>query len=322
MEYTGKELYKGRFRILRKIGEGGSSRAYEAYDDLTGKNVTVKLQKEGSEALVAADAAEAFVLKDLDHPAIPKVVAAFEDSIILDFFPGNTLQKALASNGYFSEKQGLLLGEEILDVLEYLHSRPQPVIYRDLKPANIILTPSGHIALIDFGAARIYDGCEKADTANLGTRGYAAPEQYGSLGQTDKRTDIYCFGITLKTILGPNASPETKEIIFGCTRPDRQERFSDCSEIKTALLNARKKRRIRKAKAVMGTAFGAAALSLALTLGITGYAQIRDAAREDARLRMPAVRERLGNAGVRLQTVLGNDAVIRGRLLITEILEK
>lgn len=102
------------------------------------------------------------------------------------------------------------MGKQLCDVLGYLHTRTPAIIYRDMKPANVMLRPNGSITLIDFGIAREFKETNLADTTCLGTRGYAAPEQFGGMGQTDARTDIYCLGVTLYNLvtnLNPAESP-------------------------------------------------------------------------------------------------------------------
>ncbi len=329
-----ESLYRDRYRILRKLGEGGSSVVYMGHDMETGKAVTVKVLKEG--VLSCGDTKKAVeeetaLLQKLDHPAIPKVVAVYENAFVLEHVHGNSLEKVLKAKGALPEKTAVQMGKEILKVLSYLHGLKSPVIYRDLKPANIIVKPDGHVALIDFGAAREYSPGVGADTLNLGTCGFAAPEQYGSLGQTDVRTDIYCFGRTMLQMLAGSekagsksrgkagrpvtarpVSPELKKILEKCTRPDRDDRFGSCREIDRAL--ARYPRAVAIRRLLMGAkaAIIAAVLSLGVTAAVNHYDTVRSYAAEDARQRIPAVKERLGNAGIRIRNAINerdNNAV-------------
>lgn len=303
-----ESLYRDRYRILRKLGEGGSSVVYMGHDMESGKAVTVKVLKEGiytGTDMVKAVEEETALLQRLDHTAIPKVVAVYEDAFVLEHVYGNSLEKVLKAKGRLSEKETVRVGREILSILAYLHGRKIPVIYRDLKPANIIVKPDGHVALIDFGAAREYIRGGGADTLNLGTCGFAAPEQYGSLGQTDVRTDIYCFGRTMMQMLSArNTSPELMSILEKCTRPDRDDRFGSCKDIDRALL--RYPRAVAVRRLVMGAkaAVIAAVLALGVTAVVNHYDTIRSYAAEDAKQRIPAVKERLGNAGIRIRAVL------------------
>ena len=225
-------IYKDRYRLLRKLGEGGSSSAYMAQDMSTGGLVTVKKIKRDT---YGGREREMEMLSMLEHPAIPKLLATFEDAIVIEYIPGNSLDKYINYKKGLSEKEAVLIALEVLEILSYLHGLEKPVIYRDLKPSNIIIKPDGHVALIDFGAARVYDTKANEDRLNLGTSGFAAPEQYGKHGQTDHRTDIFCFGKTLNQILRYVPSKELMEVINKCIREKREERYGSCKEVIAAL---------------------------------------------------------------------------------------
>ncbi|MBE5826378.1 MAG: serine/threonine protein kinase [Butyrivibrio sp.] len=324
-----ESLYRDRYRILRKLGEGGSSMVYMGCDMESGKAVTVKVFKEG--VLNGADIKNAVMeetalLQRLDHPDIPKVLAVYEDAFVLEHVHGNSLDKVLKAKGALPEKTAVQMGKELLKILTYLHGRKNPVIYRDLKPANIIVKPDGHVALIDFGAAREYCPGVGADTLNLGTCGYAAPEQYGSLGQTDVRTDIYCFGRTLMQMMAggekagsknegnaikagrpKTVSPELRKILEKCTRPDRDDRFGSCREIGKALEGYPRAVAVRRLIQGVKAALIAAVLALGVTAAVSHYDTVRSYAAEDAKQRIPAVKERLGNAGLRIRAMLDEE---------------
>ncbi len=300
-------LYRGRYRILRKLGEGGSSVVYMAFDDRAKEPVTIKKVKKTAKA---ADTSrellenEAAILGELKNEAIPRLKAVYEDAAVIEYIPGNSLEKVLAGKGRLGEKEAVRIAGEILKVLAFLHGLECPVIYRDLKPSNIMLRPDGHISLIDFGTARKMERGGSADTLNLGTGGFAAPEQYGSLGQTDPRTDIYCFGRTLLMLVGGKCSRELMEVIEKCTMPDREDRFNSCAEVEEALkrypLRAFAGNAWRGVRLAAGSAFMAAVISFA----VLHYEAVRSYAADDARDRMPAVQERLGIAGERLREIL------------------
>ncbi len=300
-------IYRNRYRILRKIGEGGSSAVYMAVDNESGEPVTIKCIK--SDGYSDADTKditreETSILKSLDHKAIPHVVATYEDAFVLEYVPGNSLEKVIAKGGKLREKDVMKIAKELVDILGYLHQQNAPVVYRDLKPANIIIKPDGHVSLIDFGAARIFRKGDSADTLNLGTYGYAAPEQFGNLGQTDPRTDIYCLGRTLEQIIKGKPSQELALIIEKCTKPDRDDRFKSCDEIETALkkypVQVFKHRALYNAR----IAFMAASAALVITFTSNNYESIKSYAAYDAEMRMPAVKDRLGNAGLRIKEIL------------------
>ncbi|MBR1670736.1 MAG: protein kinase [Butyrivibrio sp.] len=331
-------IFKGKYRILRKLGEGGSSRVYMAQDVKSGQPVTIKQMRRsayggqaepaesgrgareitvsrpdgpdgrnderGGSSGVSASLGGAYwemdMLLNLDHPAIPKAIAAYDNAVVMEYIPGNSAAKHLEMKGFFPEKEGVRISLEVLDILEYLHSLDKPVIYRDLKPANIMIKPDGHVALIDFGAARFYEIGGTADTQNLGTKAFAAPEQYGSLGQTDPRTDIYCFGRMLLQLVGGRCSNELMQIIEMCTRPDRDDRFTSCAEIRKELLKYPGRAFFGRMRVFMQLGAAAAVVAFALSFIATHYDAALAYAYSDAKVRVPAVRERLGNAGTRI----------------------
>ena len=149
--------------------------------------------------------AEARILSRLNHPNLPVFTDFFTEGarhfLVMEFIDGRTLEDLLDRNkGPFSEPRVLGWARQLCDVLEYLHNQQPPVIFRDMKPSNIMLTRSGRIKLIDFGIARLFRNRGSQDTQLLGTPGFAPPEQYGS-AQTDERTDIYSLAMTLFQLL-------------------------------------------------------------------------------------------------------------------------
>ncbi len=316
----------GNYKILRKLGEGGNSVAFQALDKESGAFVTIKKVKtvDGKMSKARTDSLEneARILAGLDNESIPKLIEKRKDMVVLQHFQGMSLEKVMALKGLFEEKKAVSIALEISDILRYLHGRREPVIYRDLKPSNIILKPDGHVALIDFGAARYYDFTEKSDTQNIGTVGFAAPEQFGNLGQTDPRTDIYCLGITLLQILtGVNpqdgdaiadmkqngvrgVSNELMQIIDKCTRPDRDDRFKSIPELKEALLHYPKVVKRRRIAKNLKNVLVAAVIALVLTCALMYADRVKSYAAEDMDRRMPFVKQRLSNAHVRIEEYL------------------
>ena len=252
----------GKYKILNVIGRGGMSVVYLAINERANKTWAVKeVRKDGSNdfALVRRNlAAETEMLKKLDHPNLPAIVDVIDqgDSMILvmDYIEGRSLQDLLDSSGRQPPELVLAWAEQLCDVLAYLHSRQPPIIYRDMKPANIILRPNGMLSLIDFGTAREYKEEEAGDTVWLGTRGYAAPEQFGKMGQTDARTDIYTLGATmfhLLTGLAPAgqamlgqpvgellpqyAGSGLEQVLLKCCSYRPRDRYRNCGELMYAL---------------------------------------------------------------------------------------
>lgn len=324
-----------RYKIIKSIGEGGNGSVYLARDTNTGKMVTIKRPKYGLEDLTN----EAVVLSELHHEGIPGVIDRFGDSVVLEYMPGKSLEKIISEEGLLTEKKTVDIAKELLKILSYLHSREVPVIYRDLKPANIVMKPDGHIALIDFGAARFYSPQNDVDTVNLGTFGFAAPEQYGNLGQTDKRTDIYCFGMTLLQLMtgvDPKDSEKVLEIrqngtrrvsgeflaiIEKCIRTDRDDRYSDADEIFKDIKRYPIKRVVRKVmylgKLAVAACLVSVVISMAVSFVISVDIMIPDDLREfitdDFNKRLPTLLERLGNARSRIDGFVKN--IMNGRLL-------
>jgi serine/threonine protein kinase len=148
---------------------------------------------------------EAKMLSVLGHPCLPAFTHFFAENeryfLVMEYIEGATLEDLLERNRRpFSERRVLNWAEQLCDVLEYLHSQNPPIIFRDMKPGNVMLTRQGHIKLIDFGIARFFRPTHETDTQLLGTPGYAPPEQYGKT-QTDERSDIYALGMTLHHLL-------------------------------------------------------------------------------------------------------------------------
>ena len=213
----------GRYVVLSKVAAGGMGAVYKAMD--TRHSGQVWAIKEMSQASIPTDElaeaianfkSEAAVLSRLNHPNLPKVVESFEDNhqrhyMVMEFIEGQTLLEMLeAKRGKpLAEAKVLELAAQLCDVLEYLHTQPQPIVYRDLKPENVMVEQAtGRLKLIDFGIVRFYKAGKSKDTVAIGTIGYAPPEQ--SVGQTDARSDIYALGATLHHLLtGRDPKKET-----------------------------------------------------------------------------------------------------------------
>lgn len=253
-----------KYKILSVVGRGGMSVVYLAINERANKTWAVKeVRKDGVtdfEVVKQGLIVETEMLKSFDHPHLPSIIDVIdtEDSfiIVMDYIQGKSLEELLVSSGNAPQKKEDVIewAKQLCDVLGYLHSRQTPIIYRDMKPANVMLRPDGKVMLIDFGTAREFKNQSVADTVCLGTRGYAAPEQYGGMGQTDARTDIYCLGATLYHLLTGHSPAEPpyelrpigdwiseysgsglEEIIIKCTQQDPSQRYQSCAELMYAL---------------------------------------------------------------------------------------
>lgn len=267
-----------KYEILKQIGQGGMSYVYLAMDKRLNKQWAVKEIKKTSngkneEVIINSLLAEANLMKRLDHPALPRIVDIIDNGetiyIIMDYIEGESLDKILDEYGPQSEETVLEWAKQLCDALGYLHSQKPAIIYRDMKPANVMLKPEGNLKVIDFGIAREYKDNGLSDTTVLGTRGYAPPEQHGSR-QTDARSDIYALGMTMHHLLtgvdprpadylyvpvrqwNPELSEGIEEIINRCTALDPEDRYQTCDELMYDLQHPdqigsgiRKKKKIR-----------------------------------------------------------------------------
>lgn len=253
----------GKYEILKQIGKGGMSTVYLAMDKRLNKQWAVKeISRKGvgknNEEIVNEVPPDAEMMKKLDHPAIPTIVDIIDDKtspyiyVVMDYVEGESLDKVL--DEYGAQPQDLVIdwAKQICDAFAYLHSQKPPIIYRDMKPANVMLKPEGNIKIIDFGIAREYKEANLADTTVLGTKGYASPEHYGSR-QTDARSDIYTIGMTMHHLLtgvdprpadyiyapirqwNPELSGGLERIIDKCVSPDPKDRYQSCNELLYAL---------------------------------------------------------------------------------------
>jgi len=259
----------GRYRIIRMLGGGGSGAVYLAEDLTLGALWAVKhfslshLSADEKKAGEMQCEKEISLLTKLSHPRLPKVADYFHDGpenafVVMEYIQGETLAEVTArtkeSPGEEKVRQWAL---QICEVLQYLHGSKPPVIFRDLKPHNLILTPEGVIRFVDFGIARLFNPVRDRDTLFMGTPGYAPPEQFGK-GQTDQRSDIYSLGATLHflltgrdpgespfhfeplTRLNPAVSPLLEAIVARAVEIEPHHRFSSVKEMADVLSGRRK----------------------------------------------------------------------------------
>jgi len=203
-------LLQGRYRVQRQLGGGGMGKVYLAEDTrLSGRLCAIKAMSPAQLApqdrnwAIQAFKQEAQLLATLRHPGLAAVNDFFPEGgdwyLVMEFVEGESLEERLRRmpGGRLSSQEALSITRQLCDVLEYLHSCSPPIIFRDLKPSNVMLMPNGQVKLVDFGIARFFKQGQTRDTLNMGTPGYAAPEQYGGMGQSDPRTDVYSLGVVL-----------------------------------------------------------------------------------------------------------------------------
>ena len=256
----------GKYEILKEIGRGGMSIVYLARDNRLNKQWAVKeMKNDGTktrDTLLKGLEREANILKDVDHPVLPRIVDIINSRgtiyVVMDFIEGTNIAEILKEKGAQPQEKVIEWGRQLASALDYLHSMNPPIIYRDMKPSNVMLKPEGGVKLIDFGTAKEYTIENNADTTALGTRGYAAPEQFGDaqgrgIYKTDARTDIYNLGATMYHMVtgknpceppyemkpirqwNPALSTGLEKIILKCTQPDPNDRYQSCSELLYAL---------------------------------------------------------------------------------------
>lgn len=287
-------IIDGKYRILSEIGHGGMSIVYMAINEKANKTWAIKeVRRDGvvdydevKQGLIV----ETEMLKKLHHPHLPSIIDVIDEKdsflIVMDYIEGNHLGKSLDEYGAQPQELVIDWAKQLCDVLGYLHTRKPPIIYRDMKPSNVMLKPDGNLMLIDFGTAREFKEKNLADTTCLGTVGYAAPEQFGGRGQTDARTDIYCLGATLYHLvtgknpceppyellpirqINPTLSDGFQRIIQKCTQKNPDDRYQSCAELMYDLEHyGEMDDKYRKKQKVKLFAF---AVSSCLTLALAG----------------------------------------------------
>jgi serine/threonine protein kinase len=255
-----------RYEITGVLGKGGMGAVYKVRDRKR-KNMVLAAKELRAAGLpphkmreaVNLFQTEARILVRLSHPNIPKVHDYFSSRgshyIVMEYIPGRTLGDLLAARKGkpVEERTALTWALQICRALHFLSvQKPRPVVFRDLKPSNVMVTSDSRVKLIDFGIARFFKPDKQEDTYVYGTPGYAAPEQYG-LGQTDVRSDIYALGATLHHCLtgrgpseadrdlpdprkiNPRISKETAAVVNKALARDMEKRYQSAFEMKQAI---------------------------------------------------------------------------------------
>lgn len=296
----------GKYKVLSEVGHGGMSTVYLAINEKANKPWAIKeVRKAGVknfEVVRQSLLVETDLLKKLNHPNLPSIIDIIDHDenflIVMDFIEGNTLEKVVQEKGAQSQEDVVNWAMQLCDVLDYLHTRKPPIIYRDMKPSNIMLKSDGSVVLVDFGTAREFKSEYKvSDTTCLGTQGYAAPEQFGGMGQTDARTDIYCLGATMYHLVtghnpseppyemypithwNANLSTGLENIILKCTQRNPDDRYQSAEELMYALQHYRDldvsamkvyRKRMRMFETVVGLSVACAVGALTFFAGSKG----------------------------------------------------
>jgi serine/threonine protein kinase len=215
-------VLENRYRVAALLGQGGMGAVYRATDLRFNTTVAVKENRMATAESQRQFSREAGLLHRLRHPNLPRVTDHFSipgqgQYLVMDYVEGQDLNQVLARQGPVPEAQALEWMGQVLEALAYLHSRN--IIHRDVKPANVKITPEGLVFLVDFGLAKVYDPGQETTVGARGvTPGYAPPEQYG-LGRTDARSDIYSAAATLYALLTGYTPPDalqcmTRQAVF------------------------------------------------------------------------------------------------------------
>lgn len=244
------EIIKGKWEIVSVVGKGSSATVFLAIDEHLHKQVVIKeyndVIKNKYQFLVRH---EVDILSSLKHSGIPQIYDIIEDStnlvIIMEYIQGKTIDRIIQENSPFTEKYAINIAKQLVNILRYIHSNN--IIYRDLKPSNIMITNTNRVVLVDFGAAMV-QSLQKSETVIcLGTRGYAAPEQFDKSRQQDFRADVYGFGATLYYMLtgvspanihsfsikkvNVNFSNALEFIILKCTQLNPENRYQNIDQL-------------------------------------------------------------------------------------------
>ncbi|MEY8390195.1 serine/threonine protein kinase [Lachnospiraceae bacterium] len=244
-----------RYEIRKKLGQGGSALVYLAYDRVSERNRALKeVSASGNRQMQNIVRREAEFICNLNYPYFPEIFETLAtrqaNYIVMEYLEGETLANRLQRLGPQPWQEVRRWGKDLCLMLDYLHRCTPAVIYQDMKPDNIMLQPQGNLRLIDFGAVLKIQ--EQEGGLRLGTRGYAAPEQFDGEKSVDARTDIYGLGKTLSQLL-TGESPggyadkgvrkrnikryprKMERIIWKCIRENPKDRYQNCQELRKAL---------------------------------------------------------------------------------------
>lgn len=240
-----------KYEVIGIIGQGGMGSVYLCkninLDTLWAIKEVPKEVKSNVNFL-----AEPNILKKLKHPGIPRIIDIFYENdnlyMVEDYIEGENLKEYVKRKGNLTTEEICKIASEMGEIVEYLHSFDPPIIHRDLKPSNIMITPEGGVVLIDFGISRVYKPGQESDTVYIGSRGYAAPEQFYGTGQSSTQTDIYALGAVVyfmitgkapSTALEPlydenydgNVNIDIREIIKRAMKIKVEERYGSIQEM-------------------------------------------------------------------------------------------
>ena len=253
------EVLAGDYVIDALLGKGGMGCVYRAHVQeqpsvvVAIKELPPTVRLSSGQLVAQGISSQMRLMKRVDHPHIAKLLDAFlwngSFYFVFEYVAGRSLQSIVAADGALPERQALEYARELCDILGYLHGLEPAVVYRDMKPSNVLLDDAGALNVVDLGIAREFKAADdqRKDTVAFGTQGYAPPEQYGC-AQTDARSDIYALGCTLWHLLAgcpppmefplpsvrtvnPQVSGACDALIQRCTQLDRAARYQTCAQL-------------------------------------------------------------------------------------------
>ena len=251
----------GKYRVGQVLGSENNTVSYLVTNEQNGQQWVMRTWNKTAKGYVPSVRdliiKETKMIMELRHPMIPLIDDIVENDqyicVIREYIPGDTLGEIVRHHGAQPPLLVMSWAMQICSVLKYLHGQSPARVYRDMKPGNLVLRPDGSLMLKEFNTMRIYNPAKKGDTYCLGTRGYAAPEQYGGMGQTDARTDIFGLGMTMyhlltgrdPEVLAEDPKPIRKydsalsagmeKIVGKCIEPDPKKRFQSCDALLKAM---------------------------------------------------------------------------------------
>jgi serine/threonine protein kinase len=250
------QILDGKYKIIRVLGKGGMSTVYLCENIRLGTLWAVKEVPKSLNSTIDL-LAEPNILKKLNHPGIPRIIDIFEENsalyLVEDYIEGENLKDYVLNRNPLNRETILDITTQLCSILDYLHSFSPPIIYRDLKPTNIMIRPDGKVILIDFGIARTFKESQLGDTVIIGSQGYIAPEQLMKV-QSNIQTDIYSLGAVMYFMACGKTPSSTEELLKEDSYPislDRniihiiqqacninpEMRFKNISEVSTILNN-------------------------------------------------------------------------------------
>ena len=260
------DILDHKYEVIKILGKGGMGVVYLCKNKKLGNLWAIK--EEIQDTKNTGILTEANILKGLNHVGIRRIVDTFYENnnhyMVQDYVEGQTLKEYVYANGKMKTEEICHITSDLCDILVYLHNQNPAIIYRDIKPSNIMISPSGKIVLIDFGISKVYKSDTNQDTIRAGSNGFAAPEQYGA-GKCCAQTDIYGIGMLIyfmvkgkipytgiEPLMDENYDDDINDclriIIQKCVKIDIMDRYISAQSLKKDILKVLKAKKYEKIK--------------------------------------------------------------------------